>query len=107
MIADDFKQDIINVVDSIFDSPKEKDDKLYDDFMSGFAPHDIFTPTEGLFILNKAVAFQRLIPVLVMIADGRHIPMKEFGVLFRRVLRERIATHLLSQAQKIDEENKR
>src|SRR4030095_1416009 len=105
MITDDFKHDITHLIDNLFSPPEDRDDKMYDDFMEGFAPHEIFTPAEGMFILSKAVAFQRMIPVLVMIADGRNIPMKQFGVLFRRILRERIATHLLSQVQKIDEEN--
>lgn len=99
-ITHELERDIEAIVQSMFEKGQWSDNKLIDDFMDGFAPKDSLPQLVGMWMIAKGDHLRIVIPILIILAEHRGIPLKQMGVYFRRILLRRLETEFLEEIAK-------
>ena len=109
-IDDSFKKDIDSLIEYLFlydgDPEVEKSRDRLATFIEGIVKDSSLTPVEASVLMSRIFSLSQVCTSITILAERRDLPMHQLGVYFRKKLRERLHTFILSDLHKASELNK-
>ena len=110
-IDNEFKQDIDSLIDHLFldaNTPEVEMTRLKQAaFIDGIIKDSKLTGVEAALLMTRVVSLATICTCVTILSERRNLPMEQMGVYFRKKLRERMQTYILTELHQASENERK